>query len=502
MINNPKYISDLITTPEIQTWSPGDRILISAPTGAGKTWFVANSLYQYCKDNNKKILLLENRIILKEQIIQQLEEGYEDTLTIKLYQNLESKIKNNDYSSEGIFEGYDYVFADEGHYFAGDSSFNVYSDLVLKGLIENHSNLVLIFASATPYSLTETGGIIRNTKEPYIIKPDFSFIKKLYFYNSDSSIEKMLANVPNDEKVIYFGSAKNSHRLYKEFKNSNFVCAKGNQDYYKQNPKDQREKDLIEEIDDTAKQIIETESFSSKYLFTTRVMDNGVSIKDKSVTRMVIDDSFELVVLTQMLGRKRIVDEDDGVILYIKNHHENVIKAKVETLKKILRKAEKQLELGVEEFITENKKTPLPNIFDTDGQLNQARYMNIKFQLNKYEIMLSKERKYRQVVCNILQQEIEESVFLEREFFTLSAEEILFKYQERKLFKQEQRMFRDEFLAVVLNSREGKKLGYNTIKGILEDTKNKLRFEIDNGQETKGENRNKTFWHIYRVPEV
>ncbi|MGK3945568.1 hypothetical protein ABK046_45405, partial [Streptomyces caeruleatus] len=78
-------------------------------------------------------------------------------------------------------------------------------------------------------------------------------------------------------------------------------------------------------------------------------MDNGVSIKDKSVTRMVIDDSFELVVLTQMLGRKRIVDEDDGVILYIKNHHENVIKAKVETLKKILKKAEKQLELGVEE---------------------------------------------------------------------------------------------------------------------------------------------------------
>lgn len=502
MINNPKYISDLITTPEIQTWMPGDRILISAPTGAGKTQFVTTILYEHAKSNNKKILLLENRIILKDQIKHSLEEGYSETMDIILYQHLESKIKKNGYSSEGIFDEYDYVFADESHYFAGDSAFNAYSDLVLNAIIRNHSNTILIFASATPYSLTETTGIIRNTKPPYIIKPDFSFINRLYFYNKNETVEQVLKSLPENEKAIFFGNAQQSRDLNKQFRNSSFACARSNGNYYKPNSEEDSDILLTNQIDETTREIVENESFSSKYLFTTRVMDNGVSIKDSSVKTMIIADSLDLVVLVQMIGRIRILDpKQDKINIYIKNHYENVIKSKIRDLVEIIEKVDEHLKIGMDEFISENKKTVLPNVFDTDGQLNYARYTNTKFQLSKYQLMLSQEYKYRQIVCNILEQKIEDTKFAEREFFQMSAEDILYKYQERKLFRDEQKSFREEFLGVVINKREAKKLGYNTIRGILKDTKNNLRFKIDRGIETRGENNKKHFWYIYKLSE-
>jgi hypothetical protein len=480
---------------------PGDRILISAPTGAGKTFWVINSLYEYCKSQGKKILLLENRIILKDQIKQSLEEDYQETIDIILYQHLESKIKRNDYSSEGIFDEYDYVFADESHYFAGDSAFNAYSDLVLNAIIRNHPNTILIFASATPYSLTETAGIIRNTKQPYIIKTDFSFINRLYFYNKNETVEQVLKSIAEGEKAIFFGNAQQSRELSKEFRNSAFACAKSNSNYYKPNSEDASDILLNTLIDDTTREIVETESFSAKYLFTTRVMDNGVSIKDSSVKTMIIADSLDLVVLVQMIGRIRILNQTDRINIYIKNHYENVIKSKIRDLTEIIEKVDEHLKVGMDEFISENKKTVLPNVFDTDGQLNYARYTNTKFQLAKYQLMLSQEYKYRQIVCNILEQKIEDTRFAEREFFQLSAEQILYKYQERKLFKDEQKSFRDEFLGVVINKREAKRLGYNTIRGILKDSRNNLRFKIDNGRETGGENRNKYFWYIYKLSE-
>ena len=55
-----KYISDIVTKEEIDKWKSGQRILINSQTGTGKSEFIKNNLYEYCKLLNKKILLMSN----------------------------------------------------------------------------------------------------------------------------------------------------------------------------------------------------------------------------------------------------------------------------------------------------------------------------------------------------------------------------------------------------------------------------------------------------------
>ena len=54
-------------------WKDGDCIFISSPTGSGKTYFILNILRPFLIQNNKKVLYLVNRSILKEQIDKEME---------------------------------------------------------------------------------------------------------------------------------------------------------------------------------------------------------------------------------------------------------------------------------------------------------------------------------------------------------------------------------------------------------------------------------------------
>ena len=51
-------VSDIIQAQDIEQWKHGDKILIRAGTGRGKTYFVKNVLSTYADCNNKKILFL------------------------------------------------------------------------------------------------------------------------------------------------------------------------------------------------------------------------------------------------------------------------------------------------------------------------------------------------------------------------------------------------------------------------------------------------------------
>ena len=62
--------------------------------------------------------------------------------------------------------------------------------------------------------------------------------------------------------------------------------------------------------------------FDSQILISTSVIDNGVSIIDKSVKNIVII-SFDKISFLQKLGRKRL-DENEKITIYIPNFDKKI----------------------------------------------------------------------------------------------------------------------------------------------------------------------------------
>ena len=83
-------VSDIISMSEISKWRKGDISFIEAGTGKGKTYFVINTLYEYAKSHNKRILLLVNRSSSYVQFTNEIiAKEKTDVIKIETYQQLE-----------------------------------------------------------------------------------------------------------------------------------------------------------------------------------------------------------------------------------------------------------------------------------------------------------------------------------------------------------------------------------------------------------------------------
>ena len=86
-----KYISEIISEEEITTWE-NQNILITAPTGAGKSYFIKNKLYDYALAMIKKILYLLPRLDTVLQFRDEIQRDKKtDIITIKSYQEIEKR---------------------------------------------------------------------------------------------------------------------------------------------------------------------------------------------------------------------------------------------------------------------------------------------------------------------------------------------------------------------------------------------------------------------------
>lgn len=163
------YLADSIKAEEVDSWKPGDTIVINSPTGSGKTTFILSVLLPRAIKEGKHILFLCNRKILNEQVIvdsrKKLSEFFGETeglsdqqlraIHIVTYQYCENNyhfpniIKEKEqfvlYQQEIMY----YVY-DEAHYFLNDAQFNPGTNYWLEKLPTKGIN---IFMTATPEPL-------------------------------------------------------------------------------------------------------------------------------------------------------------------------------------------------------------------------------------------------------------------------------------------------------------------------------------------------------------
>lgn len=150
-----KNLSDIIGEREYKKWFDGNKVVINAPTGTGKTTFVLTELLFCCKEKGKKCLILCNRRLLREQYGFDLAERYIryaelcETVVVRTYQELAETLKKGMEVSH-LFDGVDMIICDETHYFYADSDFNPWGTYVLlQNIIYAGYFKAMVFLTAT-----------------------------------------------------------------------------------------------------------------------------------------------------------------------------------------------------------------------------------------------------------------------------------------------------------------------------------------------------------------
>lgn len=363
--------SDVITKNMISEWV--DDVIFNGGTGTGKTYFILNSLSEYCRPLNKKILFLCNRITLQEEVKESVQShGLSGIVDVMTYQKIEHTLLQG----KEIETKYDYIACDEFHHV--NEIYNVYTDLSFKWVLDHSAIKIYMSATCTYiFNIFNNKGIVPDNQTYYIPK-DYSYVDKLHFFSRNETIEDIIEDklINTNDKIIFF--ANNLDRaieLYKKFKKySSFFCSihsrKGAK-YITEN-------------------CITNHTFDTRILIATKALDVGITLLDRDI-KHIITDMFDIDTLIQCMGRKRIIDQEDTCNFYIKNHKGNHMKGNKTRLLHIKNPIEMLIK-DYDKFIStyaNNRKFHNDYIYK-DGETykyNKIAYLRLLRMINDIDIM-------------------------------------------------------------------------------------------------------------------
>ncbi len=326
---NLQWISDVIGE-DYKQWKDGDIIKIQAQTGTGKTRFIIGDKNNRGLVDNvnyfEKMIYICNRTELKRQVKLELLRKYNkkieyidkenmqintewldkqtviENVTIATYHAIaEGKLDNIYLNKNNSLDDYKYIVCDECHFFLTDSSYMNKTYLAFKELIQKSYNKpIRIFISATMQEVSNAidKALQNNNKKvlgrkreiyEYTSNIDYSYLNVKYFKKLETDIYQLIKNDDTEDKWLIFVTSKEKGQALKEKLNDNSITAE-----FIHSSKRSKEKENI----------LNTGTFYSKVLITTKCLDNGVNIKDDKVKNLVIL-AYDKVTFIQELGRKR-----------------------------------------------------------------------------------------------------------------------------------------------------------------------------------------------------
>ena len=328
------FMTNLIPEEVYGKWIGGKKVIIQGPTGIGKSYFFEHDFSAYCKRRGKRVAIVCNRKMLKNQYRFDLAGIYarhadmEECIGLFTYQQLAEMLKQG-YLLESILKDFDVIICDECHYFYSDSDFNGYGTYVLlQALVQASFYKTMIFVSAT---MREVLPLIEKTliqceqkmrvenpvpqMEKYCYQGeihDFNYLADYsrFVCHFVADMESLAAVVATSEKkTMMFIDDITMAQSMKSMLEDNFAVPKDqvkliNSHILDENPNDSK-----------LKEIFVANKFSAKILITTSVLDNGVSIKDPEVENLIIATESR-VSFIQMIGRIRC-EKSRKIKLYI-----------------------------------------------------------------------------------------------------------------------------------------------------------------------------------------
>lgn len=448
-------VSELITFDIIRDWKLDDTISITAGTGVGKSYWVKNVLYLIAAEQKEQILFLIHRSNCINQFQNEiLKDNKQDTIKIMSYQKLEAHyLKHNKHLD---LSEYKYIVCDEFHYFLSDATFNKSTDLSLNNILEQQA--IKIFMSATSGTIE---GYLTKFKNIELIKYElpikFDFINKLCFFNKDATNDTIINYILNktDDKAIFFiNSAEKAYRLFKKYEeNAIFNCSQNNSKHYKY-----VDQNLINDM-------LINEKFEKRILITTSCLDAGVNLIDDKLKYIIINDIFDIEVMKQMIGRKRLKNKDDYINLYIKSYNNNQLGGIRTKLTKRMERANYFKKYGAEKYIDKYfKDNDRDNIiYDINTEngfkkvLNELMYYKLICNIVSIAaIQMNKNGKYlgfNTYVSNCLEYK-DNYILIEEENIKMELKEYLESLIGKALFKEDQKGLID---MIGLKDKQGRK---------------------------------------------
>lgn len=350
--NKMRYVSDKIGDI-YEKWGIRDIILITAPTGRGKSHFILHIFLKWIKKNGWKLLYLVNRKILKEQLEEELgdvrkeiirETGNSECclknyIKICTYQSIEKSLSDINKAKKTLefLTEFNCVVCDECHYFYSDSNFNTNTELSFLTIYSFFTNGIQIYISATPEKVTkkikhliemekkalyDRGSM---TKEEFFHPPDERIknydIQNDYDYIDFSAFEKMEDLF--DIIELNLSTTKEKWLVFVDNIDAGIKLKNDLKSFIKQNKEKKLKEDVVfldanydkeEESQKSVEQIVKEKISSKRVIISTAVMDNGVSLIDLELKNIAIfTDTKEQFI--QMLGRKR--ENGEKVNLYV-----------------------------------------------------------------------------------------------------------------------------------------------------------------------------------------
>lgn len=376
-----KYLAEIIGIDEIESWEHGDIILISAPTGSGKSHFAKNILYEHCKQQGKKILYLLPRINVIAQFKKEIDgTGKNDIISIKSYQSVERNGHD--------FDGADYIVADEAHYFWSDAEFNKKTDVSFERIMNSAAQK--IFMTATPNRLLKYMEENDIPVRQYAVDAE-CHINKVSFYQTDEDLDEMLkfASESGNKVILFVNDAKRGYELYKKYEAiSAFNCSSHNKRYSKYRSEAEMQK------------LAETGKMNMQFLITTTALDVGFNITDGTVNNIIIDGVSDADTIIQCVGRRRKLKETDQVYLYVREFDNKFLRGRVYSLNGQIRMARYFEEHTLQKYINmyerlSDKSDIIYDYLDDNQTLqkavNKLRLSNIEYEIAELKTIMQHE---------------------------------------------------------------------------------------------------------------
>ena len=514
-IKQKLWVSDLIGG-DYKFWK-NEFVVLDCGTGSGKTYFSLNILGTYAKNNKKRILYLCNRTKLRKDVFNEIVKlGLKSTVWVELYQTFQSKIQN-----KKTIPHYDYIVADECHYFTTDAKFNDYTDVPYNYLMKQKESVVL-WVSATAktfFKWMEDKNKVKK-RNVYTINKDYSYVKKVFFYQKDelsAIIDDILENEPESKIVVFCNSANRMEEMNKIYDDSaNYFCSNTSSNMklkkicgYDEN----------KTVNDCIKQYPDgTSTFEKRVLFTTTVLDNGVNLKDKKI-KHIFSEIFDVDSMIQSLGRKRKTSWDDTCTFYIREYQPKAIQGLLNINNSQLDPVE-EYKNNYDDFFRKygsgKKRKQLSKIFYSyfaeDKKLSKIKINECRFR--KYEqdnniLMQMRDFGYVPILCSLLGEDLSSK----SEYIVVDVKKIdkfmeyLKSIEGKWLFSDDRERIKEEFETIGVKLRY---IGINTFNGALDDVYKELyqcrfynkdkngktlidkRRKLDDGN--LNPNRDKTFW--------